>query len=100
MLQLLNDNRLKNKPGRYGIKVWDVETSYLFYIQPYTGKMDGIRKLNQGERPVAELISAFWGSGRGVTVNNFYVSSTSQELTPYKITLTGTIQSNKRDVPR
>ena len=90
---------IKSKPGRYGIKVWaaaDVQTSYLLNLQPYTGKFNGQREKNQGERVVTDLISPFYGTGRGVTTDNFFTSiPLALKLLRENITLTGTIRSNK-----
>lgn len=94
---------IKSKPGRFGMKLWvaaDVETSYLLNIKPYTGKIVGNREINQAERVVTDLITPFYGTGRGVTVDNFFTSiSLASKLLVNNITLTGTIRSNKPDVP-
>ena len=95
---------LKNKPGRYGIKLWvaaDVNTSYLLNVHPYTGKIDGVRETNQGERVVTQLISSYYGTWRGVTVDNFFTSvQLAKKLFENNITLTGTTRSNKPDIPQ
>ena len=95
---------IKSKPGRYGIKLWaaaDVETSYLLNIQPNTGKLSGNREINQAERVVTDLLTPFYGSGRGVTCDNFFTSlSLASKLLLNNITLTGTIRANKREIPK
>ena len=48
---------MKSKPARYGIKIWalsNVETSYAFNLQVYTGK-EGSTEKNQGARVVMDL---------------------------------------------
>ena len=74
---------IKSKPARYGLKLWvcaDVKTSYILNIQPYTGKICGVKESRQGERVVKELVSTYFGSGHGVTADNF---STSVPLALY-----------------
>ena len=94
---------MKSKPGRYGIKLWaaaDAETSYLLNIQPYTGKLGGIRDINQGARVVKDLVSPFYGTHRGVTTDNFFTSvPLANKLLCNGLTLTGTMRANKKEIP-
>ena len=68
---------IPSKPGKYGIKLWmlcDSKTSYVCRLQVYTGRVvDQPRKQNQGERVVLDLTRELKGSGRNVTVDNFFV---------------------------
>ena len=67
---------MKSKPAKYGIKVWaaaDVKMSYLYNLQVYTGKLPGnAPEKNLGHRVVCDLMEPLFGTGRGVTTDNFF----------------------------
>jgi hypothetical protein len=69
---------IKSKPAKYGVKLWalcDSATSYALNMQVYTGKKAGERpEKNQGERVVREMIEVIKGTGRNVTMDNFFTS--------------------------
>lgn len=86
---------MKSKPGRYGVKIWvtaDAKTAYILNSQVYTSKI--VREINQGLRVVTVLVAPYYGSGRGVTTDNFFTSIPLVN----NLTLTGTIRSNKREI--
>nr|XP_024661509.1 piggyBac transposable element-derived protein 4-like [Maylandia zebra] len=89
------------KPAKYGLKVWavcDVETSYAWRLQLYTGKAVGGSEINQGMRVVLELTEGL--QGHSVTCDNFFTSfPLSEELLRRKNTLVGTIRKNKPELP-
>lgn len=95
---------IKSKPARYGLKIWaaaDVKTSYLYNLQVYTGKKGNHPEKKQGERIVKDLIEPMYGTGRGITVDNFFTSAPLAEfLLEKKITLLGTVRKNKPDTPK
>ncbi|XP_063324172.1 piggyBac transposable element-derived protein 4-like [Pelmatolapia mariae] len=93
---------MPKKPGRYGLKVWavcDVETSYAWRLQLYTGKAAaGRAETNQGMRVVLELTEGL--QGHSVTCDNFFTYfPLSEELLRRKNTLVGTIRKNKPELP-
>lgn len=95
---------IPSKPGKYGIKIWmlcDSTTSYVLRLQIYSGKQAGQgREQNQGERVVLQLTEDLKGSGRNVTVDNFFSSlSLAQKLSKKQMTLLGTIRKNRTELP-
>lgn len=95
---------MKSKPAKYGIKVWaaaDVKTSYLYNMQVYTGKLPGnLPEKNLAHRVVRDLTKPFFGSGRGVTTDNFFTSvQTAEFLLQKNVTMTGTLRVKKPDIP-
>ncbi|XP_039467124.1 piggyBac transposable element-derived protein 4-like [Oreochromis aureus] len=93
---------MPKKPAKYGLKVWavcDVETSYAWRLQLYTGKAAaGRTETNQGMRVVLELMEGL--QGHSVTCDNFFTSfPLSEELLRRKNTLVGTIRKNKPELP-
>lgn len=95
---------IKSKPARYGIKIWalaDVYTSYLYNLQVYTGKQPGgLPEKNQGSRVVKDLAKPLFGSGRGLTTDNFFTSfHLANDLLEKNLTLLGTVRKSNRDTP-
>lgn len=96
---------IPNKPSKYGLKLvmmCDSGTKYMVNAIPYLGKGTQTNGLPQGEYFVKELTKPIHGSNRNVTCDNWFTSiplakSLLQE--PYKLTLVGTIRSNKREIP-
>lgn len=96
---------MSSKPAKYGVKIWasaDVKTTYLHNMQIYTGKQpDAPPEKNQGFRVVNDLVSPLFGTGRGVTTDNFFTStSLAEHLLSKNITLLGTVRKNKPDTPK
>jgi hypothetical protein len=94
---------MKSKPAKHGIKVWaaaDVKTSYLYNLQVYTGKFPGNAPgTNLGHRVVCVLMEPLFGTGRGVTSDNFFTSvPTAVFLLQKNVTMTGTMRAKKSDI--
>lgn len=93
---------MPSKPAKYGIKFWvlcDSATSYVWNIQPYTGKeMGSAPEKNQGMRVVLDLTRGL--KGHNLTVDNFFTSyQLGQKLLENQITVVGTIRKNKPELP-
>jgi len=68
---------VKSKPGKYGIKLWvaaDAKNFYACNMQVHTGKRGGVREKKQGHRVVKDTVCHMYGTGRGVTTDNFFTS--------------------------
>jgi hypothetical protein len=96
---------MKSKPAKYGIKIWvsaDVNTYCTHNMWMYTGKKEGEpQEQNQSMRVVRDLEFPLFGTGRGVTTDNFFTSCQLAEyLLTRNLTLTGTMRNNKPDIPK
>jgi hypothetical protein len=50
-----------------------VKTSYLYHLQVYTGKLPrNAPEKNLGHRAVCDYMEPLFGTGRGVTTDNFF----------------------------
>ena len=94
---------IPSKPGKYGLKMWimaDSETFYCSDAQLYCGKIGNQADVGQGMRVVLQLSEHIRGSGRNVTMDNFFTSyALARELSNRRLTLVGTVRSNRREVP-
>ncbi|XP_018395958.1 PREDICTED: piggyBac transposable element-derived protein 4-like [Cyphomyrmex costatus] len=94
---------IPSKPAKYGIKIWwicDAENAYPLHGIIYTGKTGNVREKNQGERLVKELAAAYRGSGRNITMDNFFTTLPfAKHLLSWKLTLVGTLKKNKPYIP-
>lgn len=94
---------IPSKPAKYGIKVWwicDAENYYPLTGQIYTGKSASRGEVNQGERVVKHLAASFKGSGRNITMDNFFTTlSLAQHLLFWNLTIVGTLKRNKKYIP-
>ena len=92
------------KPAKYGLKFWacvDSENHYVCNMQPYIGQQGGQRERELGSRVVKDLVAPYFGTGRNVTADNFFVSKDlAEQLLTQKMTLVGTIKGNRREVPK
>ncbi|KAL0183256.1 hypothetical protein M9458_022631, partial [Cirrhinus mrigala] len=93
---------MPSKPGKYGIKIWaacDSRSSYAWNMQIYTGKAaDGKSEKNQGMRVVLDMTDGL--EGHTVTCDNFFTSyALGEELLRRKMTMIGTVRSNKPELP-
>uniref|UniRef100_A0AAX7VMN6 PiggyBac transposable element-derived protein domain-containing protein n=1 Tax=Astatotilapia calliptera TaxID=8154 RepID=A0AAX7VMN6_ASTCA len=93
---------MPSKPSKYGLKIWalcDVQTSYAWRLQVYTGKSASAnREINQGMRVVLELTEGL--QGHTVTTDNFFTSfPLAEELRKRRMALVGTLRLNKPELP-
>ncbi|XP_055920499.1 piggyBac transposable element-derived protein 4-like [Eupeodes corollae] len=96
---------IPNKPSKYGIKIpmmCDSGTSYMLNAMPYIGRATNTNGLPQGEYYLKELSRPVHGTNRNITCDNWFTSipaTKSMLLAPYKLTIVGTVRSNKREIP-
>uniref|UniRef100_A0A672L2B3 PiggyBac transposable element-derived protein domain-containing protein n=1 Tax=Sinocyclocheilus grahami TaxID=75366 RepID=A0A672L2B3_SINGR len=93
---------MPSKPGKYGIKIWtacDSSSSYVWNMQIYTGKAADVKsEKNQGIRVVLDMTDGL--EGHTVTCDNFFTSyGLGEELLRRKMTMIGTVRSNKPELP-
>ena len=91
------------KPDKYGLKIWilsDSSTAYVQNAQIYLGKTGNLPEVGLAQRVVHDLSRPLEGSGRNITCDNFFTSiPLAQSLLQKKLTILGTIRSNKRQLP-
>lgn len=97
---------IANKPAKYGIKIYAVVDSRMFYthnIEIYAGKQPtGPYNLkNDAHSVVTRLLRHCSGTGRNVTTDNYFTSVplANDLVHNHNITLVGTLRKNKREVP-
>ncbi|XP_037940738.1 piggyBac transposable element-derived protein 4-like [Teleopsis dalmanni] len=96
---------IPSKPNKYGIKIvmiCDSATKYMFNAIPYLGKTTTTSTMPLGEYFVKELTRPIHGTCRNITCDNWFTSvqlAKSLLKEPYKLTIVGTIRSNKREIP-
>jgi len=94
---------MPSKPAKYGIKVWwicDSKNAYPLRGLIYTGKSKDGREINQGERVVKELAAPYKGSGRNITMDNFFTTlPLTNFLLSWNLTTVGTLRKNKKYIP-
>ncbi|CAH2093111.1 unnamed protein product [Euphydryas editha] len=96
---------IPNKPSKYGLKIpmiCDSSTRYMFDAIPYIGKGTETNGLPLGEYFMKELSKSIHGSCRNITCDNWFTSvpiAKSLLKEPFKLTIVGTIRSNKREIP-
>ncbi|CAK1591031.1 unnamed protein product [Parnassius mnemosyne] len=97
---------IPNKPNKYGLKLImmaDSNTKYVCNAIPYLGK-----GTNPGTEPLAsylvkEITKPIHGSNRNLTMDNWFTSiplASDMLQAPYKLTVVGTLRSNKREIPQ
>lgn len=98
---------IPNKPNKYGIKivmVADSNSKYVYNAMPYLGKGTNCSE----NTPLAtycvnQLCEPVFGTNRNITMDNWFTSvPLASELlkSPYKLTIVGTLRSNKREIPQ
>jgi hypothetical protein len=97
---------IASKQGKYGIKIYAVVDSRIFYTQNleiYVGKQPkGPYQLSNSPADVVErMISPISGSGRNVTVDNWFTSVplAMKLLKDHNLSPLGTIRKNKKEIP-
>lgn len=97
---------IKSKPAKYGIKIFAVVDSKMFYthnMEIYAGKQpEGPFNLcNSPASLVKRLVTPIMNTGRNVTMDNWFTSvPLFQDLfNNYGLTAVGTMRKNKREVP-
>lgn len=97
---------IPNKPNKYGIKivmVADSNSRYVYNATPYLGKGTNCNEnVPLATHFVKQLCEPVYGTNRNITMDNWFTSvPLASELLkpPYKLTIVGTIRSNKREIP-
>lgn len=94
---------IPSKPAKYGLKIFwvcDAKTSYPITGQLYTGKGPGGPERDQGQRVVRDLCYQFKGSGRNITMDNFFSAlPLARLLLSWQLTMVGTLKQNKTYIP-
>lgn len=95
---------IPSKPANYGIKIWwicDAENAYPLRGIIYAGKTGNVREKNQGERVVKELAAPYKGSGRNITMDNYFTTlPLAKHLISWKLSIVGTLRKNKPYIPK
>lgn len=97
---------IPSKPNKYGIKILAMCDAKMFYtsiMEVYVGKQpDGPYKIsNSSYDVVTRLCQHILGTGRNVTIDNWFTSLPLVKtlLSDFKLTVIGTIRKNKRELP-
>lgn len=93
------------KPTKRGYKVWvrcDSTTGYVYQFEIYTGKADtGEISTGLGGKVVLNLSQALVGSGCHLAFDNFFSSyELMEKLHASNIFATGTVRTNRNDLPQ
>ena len=96
---------LKGKPNPWGIKAFvlaDSKTGYLNRVRIYYGKETQLldSSLPHTVKVVMTLVEPFHHQGYDLYLDRFYSSPLSTELSKVGITVTGTVQANRRGLPK
>ncbi|XP_039315547.1 piggyBac transposable element-derived protein 4-like [Solenopsis invicta] len=90
---------MPSKPAKYGLKVfWLCDASNAYPLKGifYIGKQGNTREVNQGERVVKELVAAYKGSGRNITMDRFFTTlPLVKSLLSWKLTIVGTLKKKQ-----
>lgn len=97
---------IPNKPAKYGIKIFILacsKTYYVKHLEVYAGAQpDGPYKVsNKADDVVLRLVDPVKGSGRNLTVDNWFTSYpiVKRLLQEKNITVVGTLKKNKPEIP-
>nr|CAI5855201.1 unnamed protein product [Callosobruchus analis] len=97
---------IPNKPKKYGIKVFatvDSRTFYTSHLEIYAGvQPDGPYRLdNSTEAVTLRMCQHLSGTGRNITMDRWFTgcSVVNKLLTQHRLTVVGTIKTNKREIP-
>ncbi|KRY40028.1 PiggyBac transposable element-derived protein 4 [Trichinella spiralis] len=96
---------IPSKAAKYGIKIFelsDSETYYVSKVEVYVGKQnEGPHQMDTSPAAVVKrLCSAIVGTGRNITMDNWFMSySLVEDVLKEKLTAVGTMRKNKRQIP-
>ena len=96
---------IPNKPAKYGIKIvllCDNKSKYMLNAEVYLGKGTNTKGLGLAEYFIMNLATLIFGSNRNATMDNWFTSIPVAKkllLTPYEITIVGTLRKNKPEIP-
>ena len=94
---------MPQKPGRYGIKYWnlcDAESHYCYNAIPYLGKEDNTPAVNLGATVVTKLVESIRNTHRSVTCDCFFTSADLfEDLHEDNLSLVRTIKVNRKNLP-
>lgn len=86
------------------MKIWvcsDMQTAQVLKVQVHTDITDSKMKIDQGQQVVMDLVETYFGSWRGVTVDNFLTSEAlAEELFNKGIKIKDKMHANKREIPQ
>lgn len=95
---------IKNKPIRWGIKLWvlcKAKTGYVFNFQVYLSKEDGHVEQHLAHRVVKHLILTIENKFHHLYMDNFYCDPhLFLELERKQVLACGTIRANRKGFPR
>lgn len=98
---------IPSKPAKYGLKIYalvDAKTFYTMHLEIYCGKQPDDSPYAMSNKPfhvVDRLVKCVSGTGRNITMDNFFMSyeTTEHLLKNHKLTAVGTLRSNKTCLP-
>ena len=97
---------IANKPAKYGIKIYATVDARMFYthnLEIYPGKQPNgpFQSENDTISVVKRLVRHCSGSGRNITMDNYFTSvPLANDLCKnHKLTLVGTLRKNKKEIP-
>ena len=95
---------IKNKPVKWGIKLWvlcEAKTGYIYKFQVYLGKEWLNTEHNLARRVVKHLVSNLENKYHHLYMDNFYCDPyLFQELETKKVLACGTIRCNRKGFPK
>lgn len=97
---------MRSKPAKYGLKVYAMVCAKTFYtanLEVYVGSQpDGPYVVNNSSKDVVlRMIEPISGSGRNVTIDNFFTSIPlwAELIQEHRLTVVGTLRKNKAEIP-
>lgn len=95
---------IASKPDKYGLKIvtmCDSRTFYMISAIPYIGRENRASQEPLASQLVKTLSTSIHGTNRNITMDNWFTSVPLAEdmLKNHKITITGTLRHNKREIP-
>ena len=94
---------IKNKPTRWGIKLWvlcEAETGYVYRFQVYLGKQEGNLETNLARRVVRDLTVTEHDRNHHLYMDNFHNDPyLFKELLGKNIFACGTVRPNRKGFP-